>query len=126
MSWTDGSAAVRWVAGTGREPASFATATFADLARVRHHRAVAVLDVRRTDEFGASRIQGAANIPVHELPSRMGEVPTGEVWVHCAAGYRASIAASLLAAAGRQPVAVDDAFGNAQQAGLPVTVPDAA
>jgi rhodanese-related sulfurtransferase len=56
----------------------------------------------------------------------MGEVPAGEVWVHCAAGYRASIAASLLAAAGRQPVAVDDEFGNARQAGLPVTVPDAA
>lgn len=115
-----------WVAGTGREPASFPTATFADLAQVRHHRAVAVLDVRRTDEFGASRIQGAVNIPVHELPSRMDDVPAGEVWVHCAAGYRASIAASLLAAAGHQPVAVDDEFGNARQAGLPVTVPDAA
>ena len=75
-----------WVAGTGRELASFATATFADLAQVRHHRAVTVLDVRRTDEFGASRIQGAVNIPVHELPRRMGEVPAGEVWVHCAAG----------------------------------------
>ena len=115
-----------WVAGTGRELASFATATFADLAQVRHHRAVTVLDVRRTDEFGASRIQGAMNIPIHELPSRMGEVPAGEVWVHCAAGYRASIAASLLAAAGRQLVAIDDTFTNAPQAGLPVTVPDAA
>ncbi len=103
-----------WVAGTGRELASFATATFADLAQVRHHRAVTVLDVRRTDEFGASRIQGAVNIPVHELPGRTGEVPAGEVWVHCAAGYRASIAASLLAAAGRQPVAIDDTFDNAR------------
>jgi rhodanese-related sulfurtransferase len=46
--------------------------------------------------------------------------------VHCAGGYRASIAASFLAAAGRQLVAIDDAFGNAQKAGLPVTVPDAA
>jgi hydroxyacylglutathione hydrolase len=115
-----------WVAGTGRRLASFATATFADLARVRHHRAVTVLDVRRTDEFGASRIQGAVNIPVHELPSRLNEIPAGEVWVHCAAGYRASIAASLLAAAGRQLVAIDDTFINAPQAGLPVTVPDAA
>jgi len=115
-----------WVAGTGRELASFATATFADLAQVRHHRPVTVLDVRRTDEFGASRIQGAVSIPVHELSRRMGEVPAGEVWVHCAAGYRASIAASLLAAAGRRPVVVDDEFGNARQAGLPVTVSDAA
>ena len=114
-----------WVAGTGRELASFARATFADLAHVRHHRAVTVLDVRRADEFGASAIQGAVNVPLHDLPKRIGEIPSGEVWVHCAAGYRASIAASFLAAAGRRVVAVDDAFGNAQQAGLPVTVPDA-
>jgi hydroxyacylglutathione hydrolase len=115
-----------WLAGTGWEIASLPTATFADLAQVRHHRAVTVLDVRRTDEFAASRIQEAVNIPLHELPRRMGEVHAGEVWVHCAAGYRASIAASFLAAAGREPVAVDDAFDNARQAGLPVIVPGAA
>lgn len=115
-----------WVAATGREVASFARATFADLAQVRHHRAVTVLDVRRAEEFGASAIQGAVNIPLHELPRRITEVPAGEVWVHCAGGYRASIAASFLAAAGRWVVAVDDAFGNAQQAALPVTVPGAA
>ena len=115
-----------WVAGTGREVASFARATFADLAQVRHRRAVTVLDVRRAEEFGASAIQGAVHIPLHELPRRISEAPAGEVWVHCAAGYRASIAASLLAAAGRRVVAVDDAFGNARQAALPMIVPDAA
>ena len=115
-----------WLAATGRELASFPTATFADLAQVRHHRTVTVLDVRRADEFAASRIRGAVNVPLHELPRRIAEVPAGEVWVHCAGGYRASIAASLLAAAGRRLVAVDDAFGNAARAGLPVTVPEAA
>ncbi len=115
-----------WVAGTGWELASFATASFADLVQARHHRAVTVLDVRRTDEFGASRIQDAVNVPLHELPARLDEVPAGEVWVHCAAGYRASIAASFLLAAGRRPVAIDDAFGNARQAGLPVMAGDAA
>lgn len=114
-----------WVAGTGRELASFPTATFADLARVRHQRAVTVLDVRRCDEFGVARIQGAVNIPLHELPKRLGEVPAGEVWVHCGAGYRASIAASFLAA-GHRLTAIDDEFGNAREAGLPVIVPDAA
>jgi rhodanese-related sulfurtransferase len=107
-----------WVAGTGRALASFATGTFADLAQVRHHRPVTVLDVRRTDEFDASRIQGAVNIPLHELPGRLDEVPAGEVWVHCAAGYRASTAASFLAAAGRQLTAIDDEFDNAREAGL--------
>jgi hydroxyacylglutathione hydrolase len=115
-----------WVAGSGEELASFATATFADLDAVRHRRAVTVLDVRRTDEFSDSRIRGAVNIPLHELPKRLAEVPAGEVWVHCAAGYRASIAASFLAAGQRQLVAIDDAFDNAQKAGLPVTVQNAA
>jgi hydroxyacylglutathione hydrolase len=110
-----------WVAGTGTGLASFATATFADLAQVRYHRPVTVLDVRRTDEAGASRIHRSVNIPLHELPTRIAEVPAGEIWVHCAAGYRASIAASFLAAAGRELVAIDDAFGNARLAGLPVT-----
>jgi len=94
-----------WVAGTGCELASFATATFADLADVRHHRTVTVLDVRRADEFS--------------------EVPAGEVRVHCTAGYRASIAASFLAAAGLEPVAIDDAFGNVHKAALPVAAKDA-
>jgi rhodanese-related sulfurtransferase len=87
---------------------------------------VTVLDVRRTDEFRASRLEGAVSVPLHELPGRMDEVPAGEVWVHCAAGYRASIAASFLAAAGRRPVAIDDAFDNAQKAGLPVTAGEVA
>ena len=115
-----------WVAGTGHEVASFATATYADLAQQRLGNAVTVLDVRRSDEFRASRIQGAVNIPLLELPGRLGEVPAGEVWVHCAAGYRASVAASFVAAAGRKVVAIDDEFGNAHQAGLPVTAGEAA
>jgi hydroxyacylglutathione hydrolase len=82
--------------------------------------------VRRTDEFGVSRIGGAMNIPLHELPGRLHEVPTGDVWVHCAAGYRASIAASFLAAAGRQPTAINDEFAHALEAGLAVTAPGAA
>lgn len=97
---------------------SFPTATFADLAQVRHHREVVVLDVRRTDEHDAARIAGAVNIPLHELWDRLAEVPAGEVWVHCAGGYRASVAASMLDAAARRPVAVDDLFDNADEAGL--------
>jgi hydroxyacylglutathione hydrolase len=115
-----------WVAGTGVELGSFPTATFADLAQVRHHRPVVVLDVRRADEYAPSAIEGAVNIPIHELPKRLAEVPAGEVWVHCAGGYRASVAASFLAAAGHQLVAIDDSFYSAKDAGLPIVVPEAA
>ena len=103
---------------------SFPTATFADLAQVRHHRDVVVLDVRRADEYEGAAIAGAVNIPIHELPRRVGEVPAGEVWVHCASGYRASVAASFVAAAGRTPVAVDDSFENAEKVGLHLVSPE--
>ena len=61
-------------------------------------------------------INGATHIPLHELLDRLAEVPDGELWVHCTAGYRASIAASVLAANG-QVVAIDDDFAHA---GLPL------
>ena len=41
--------------------------------------------------------------------------------MHCAAGYRASIAASLLLASGHRVIAVDDDYTNAAAAGLPIT-----
>ena len=60
------------------------------------------------------------HIPLHELVQRADEVPAGELWVHCAAGYRASIAASILLAGGHRVIAVDDDYTNAAAAGLPV------
>ncbi len=108
-----------------RELASFPTATFADLAQVRHHREVVVLDVRRTDEYDDARIDGAVNVPIHDLWGRLDEVPAGEVWVHCAGGYRAAIAASMLDATGRTLVAIDDSFDNAESAGLHLVGPEA-
>ena len=79
-----------------------------------------ILDVRRDQEWDASHISGAVHIPLHQLPARLAEVPAGEVWVHCEAGYRASVAASFLDAAGRTVVAVDDEYTRAARAGLPV------
>ena len=101
--------------------ASFERGTFADLAYVRHHRRVAVLDVRRASEFATSHIDGAVNIPLHELLGRVDDAPSGEVWVHCAGGYRASVAASVLAAHGHHVVAVDDSYDeHAAPSGLPL------
>lgn len=109
-----------WTEG---ELAGFPTATFGDLAQVLHHREVVLLDVRRTKEYAEGWIDGSINIPIHELLHRLAEVPAGEIWVHCAAGYRASVAASILAAAGRRLVAVDDDFSNARAAGLTLIEP---
>ncbi|MFD4828234.1 rhodanese-like domain-containing protein [Streptomyces uncialis] len=112
--------------------AAFPRATFADLAAARAadgedsgntDEDVVVLDVRRDSERAAGYVAGSVHIPVHELRDRIAQVPPGVVWVHCAGGMRAAIAASLLDAAGRRVVAVDDGFDAAERAGLTVAGP---
>jgi len=100
----------RWGEGLGR--GSFRISDYAALAALR---AAApddgpfVLDVRRHDERRNRAVVGSQHVPLHELTRRASEVPTDrDVWVHCAGGYRASIAASLLVRAGRRPVLIDD------------------
>ncbi|WP_306184826.1 MBL fold metallo-hydrolase [Streptomyces sp. MK5] len=107
-----------WVA-EGGSLASFSRSTFAGLAE-HGTDGIVVLDVRRDSERAAGYIEGSVHIPIHQLHKRLGEVPDGTVWVHCAGGMRAGIAASLLDAAGRDVVAVDDGFDAATGAGLPV------
>jgi hydroxyacylglutathione hydrolase len=56
-----------------------------------------VLDVRNPREWSAKHIDGSVNIPLNHLQERMGEIPRDRrIAVHCAGGYRSSIAASIL------------------------------
>jgi|SRR6185437_12283636 len=102
----------------GQSLRSYPVAGYADLEAVRRHRPVTVLDVRRNLEWAQSHLEGTVHIPLHELPARLTEVPPGEIWVHCQSGYRSAIAASLLDAAGRTVVAIDDDYDRAARAGL--------
>ncbi len=79
-----------------------------------------VVDVRRDDEYADGHVRDAVHIPLDQLVARVGELPAGRLWVHCASGFRASIAASLLDRAGRDVVHVDDDFENAAAAGLSI------
>ena len=74
--------------------------------------------MRRQSEWDAARIGSAVHIPLHELAGRLDEIGAGQIWVHCQSGYRASVAAGLLDAAGRDVVLIDDDFDNAERAGL--------
>ena len=104
---------------TGDEPLrSYRVADFADLAEALRTHALSVLDVRQTGEFADGHVPGALNIPLHESTVRLGEIPVGEVWVHCASGYRSSIAASLIDRDDRTVVLVDDGFDRAEELGL--------
>lgn len=106
----------QWAAQAERR--SYRRATFAEL--LAEAGGAVVLDVRRDLERVEAHLPGSLHIPIHELPNRLDEVPAGQVWVHCAAGYRASIAASLLARAGHDVIAVDDDFARVLESGLAV------
>ena len=101
------------------ELGSYRVASFEDLAETLQTEQVAILDVRQTGEFQQGHVRGAVNIPLHELVERIHEVPRTDVWVHCASGYRSSIAASIVDRfGGRVVTLVDDDYDNAEKLGL--------
>lgn len=102
------------------EARSYPVTDFAGLLAAGGPAARTVLDVRRDDERAGGFIEGTIHIPLQDLLDRLDEVPDGELWVHCAAGFRASIAASLLDRAGRSVVLIDDDYGRAAEVGLPM------
>lgn len=108
----------RW--GSAGPHRSYEVVDFGGLASAMAAGDVTVLDVRRDDERAVDRIPGSLHVPIHELPSRLTSLPSGRLWVHCASGFRASIAASLLDRAGREVVLVDDDWEAAADAGVPV------
>jgi hydroxyacylglutathione hydrolase len=70
-------------------------------ARPAHADGLTVIDVRTRGEWQEGHIAGSLHIPVGELAGRAAELPrTGRVATICEAGYRSTLAASLLLRAG--------------------------
>lgn len=64
-----------------------------------------VVDIRSPKEYAPAHIKGSLNIPLNQLKDRLNELDRNRtIAVHCAGGYRSSIAASLLAAEGFENV----------------------
>jgi NADPH-dependent 2,4-dienoyl-CoA reductase/sulfur reductase-like enzyme/rhodanese-related sulfurtransferase len=62
-----------------------------------------LLDVRQPSEFDAGSIPGSVNIPLGQLRSRLGELPTDrEIWINCGVGQRAYYACRILSQHGLQ------------------------
>ena len=56
-----------------------------------------LLDVRQPKEFDAGSIPGSVNIPLGQLRSHLGELPTDrEIWINCGVGQRAYYACRIL------------------------------
>jgi hydroxyacylglutathione hydrolase len=98
---------------------SYRVAAFEDLAAVLNDDRVVVLDVRQEGEYDAGHVRGAVNVALHDLPQRLRELPEDrELWIHCASGYRASVAAALLDRHDRRVVLIDDDYGKAEKLDL--------
>lgn len=56
-----------------------------------------VLDVRAPREWASKHMAGSLNVPLNHLQERVSEIPRDRrIAVHCAGGYRSSIAISIL------------------------------
>ncbi|BBY81246.1 MBL fold metallo-hydrolase [Mycolicibacterium pulveris] len=79
--------------------------TAAELDDLLARDAVTLIDIRNAGERASGAIPGSVHIPLAQLRVRMGDVPNGKpIVVHCAGGWRSSVAASLLRANGFQQV----------------------
>jgi glyoxylase-like metal-dependent hydrolase (beta-lactamase superfamily II)/rhodanese-related sulfurtransferase len=93
-------------------------AKFAELA-TEWSEDIAVIDVRRQEEWDSGHLKGAHHLPVHRLMDA--DLPPGRLWLYCAAGYRAVMGASLLRRSGRDVVAVDDGWRAAKASRLSIS-----
>jgi hydroxyacylglutathione hydrolase len=56
-----------------------------------------LLDIRNPREWAIKHVDGSVNIPLNHLQERIAEIPRDRrIAIHCAGGYRSSIAASIL------------------------------
>ena len=87
---------------SGRELTSFETVDVEDMAQwVLSAEPMTVVDARDEHEWCSGHVPGAVHMYVPDIPHRAHELPLeAPVAVHCASGYRAGIAASLLEQAG--------------------------
>ncbi len=64
-----------------------------------------VIDVRQASEFEAGHVPGSVHIGAGELPAMLDKLPRDRpIATICASGYRSSVAASMLRAAGFERV----------------------
>lgn len=83
---------------------------------------VHILDVRKPGEHNSSHIKNAQNAPLDFINDNMNEIDKDKTYhIHCAGGYRSTIASSILKARGYDKlVNVQVRFSEMVDAGLPV------
>lgn len=79
-----------------------------------------ILDVREPVEWAHGHIDGALHVPMNEVPSRLGEVPDGQVLVVCKVGGRSAQVTGWLVQQGRDAVNLDGGMLDWEAAGRPM------
>ncbi len=84
-----------------------------------------LIDVRTDREIERGIIPGAVHIPLHTLPSRLGDFEPGTtVVIYCQSGVRSAQACAFVAQNGWEPVYnLAGGFANWMARGLPVVQP---
>ncbi len=104
VGYLDADAAVAAWRESGHEPSSITQITATALAAGLQDGSLSAVDVRGQSEWVAGHLPNVANIPVGYLSDHLPSLPVGPLVVHCQAGARSAIAASLLHRLGRTDV----------------------
>ena len=111
---------------SGREVSAFESVDIEDMAEwVISAEPMTVVDARDENEWVAGHVPGAVHMYVPDVPHHAGEIPhEAPVAVHCASGYRAGIAASLLEQAGlKRIIHVNGQYSDWDRLHLAETIP---
>ena len=76
-----------------------------------------VLDVREPVEWAYGHVAGSVHIPMAEVPTRLEEVPDGQVLVVCKVGARSARVAGYLVQQGREAFNLDGGLLDWEAAG---------
>jgi rhodanese-related sulfurtransferase len=76
-----------------------------------------VLDVREPVEWAHGHVAGSVHIPMGEVPTRLEELPDGQVLVVCKVGGRSARVAGFLLQQGRDAVNLDGGLLDWEAAG---------
>jgi hydroxyacylglutathione hydrolase len=111
---------------SGRELSTFETVDVEDMAAwILSAEPMTVVDARDEHEWSSGHVPGAVHMYVPDISHRADEISLeAPVAVHCASGYRAGIAASLLEQAGlKRIIHVNGPYSDWDRLHLAETIP---
>lgn len=110
-----------WITA-GKKTDSVTTIQAEDIKQYYDNADYVILDVRKPSEFENEHIKNAVNIQLSEIDLRAGELDADKKYIiHCAAGYRSMMAASILKEKGfNNFVNVAGGWGSIKKTSLPL------